>query len=107
MSHDNTRGRRTFLAAAGGAAVAGILHPNSMAVAVGKPVATVPVRPKNSADNALVPPFAVRVLNKMGFGPARRVAFSPPGGDPNVLFGSGFETPRINAALGMKGSLSR
>lgn len=100
MSKDNTRGRRTFLAMAGGAAVASMMKPRAAASAAVSSKIQAPTGLKNGADHALLPPFSVRVLNRMGFGPARRSLHSLPAADPEVLFGSGFETPRLDEALG-------
>lgn len=45
------------------------------------------------ADNVIVPPFAVRVLSRMGFGFRRKELITVGGSEPGFLFASGFETP--------------
>jgi len=60
----------------------------SAAAGEGMPV---PGDEKAIAGGTPVPPFAVRVLSRMGFGPARRRLKSLPPAPPDSLFRAGFE----------------
>ena len=100
MSDTKVASRRAFLAGAGGLAVGAATArgqvetstrqpPRRRALAQGVSKGVAPA----GTDGAITPPFEIRVLNRMGFGPARRVAGTVAGQDPGQIFGSGFESP--------------
>ncbi len=96
MSSESVSSRRTFLGGVGVASVAAI-------ASVGSPVdtATAAIKPrpdrpttatKSGSVNAVVPPLAVRALNRMGYGPARRKIAAATVAPPARIFSANFET---------------
>ena len=92
--------RRRFLAAGGaGAVTAAAAVAGSAAVAragaaeppARRPVARAISRALAGSSSAVVPPLAVRVLHRMGFGPARRARVAARPAPPDQVFGGGFE----------------
>lgn len=55
---------------------------------------------KGASVNTITPPFAVRVLHRMAYGPRRVQRLTTGGGgtDPEFVFASGFETPSSDFA---------
>ncbi len=96
MSTTNPLSRRGFLTAGGVAGVTGLVAGAGSAgiqprynVRIDGPTRKGAVI--GGSENVELPPFAVRVLNKMGFGPARRELGTVAAGDPDVIMATGFE----------------
>lgn len=97
MTHASSPSRRAFLGGVGVASIAVVATSGSdatastqVADAADKRRAT--LASKSGSDDDVLPPLAVRALNRMGFGPARRkieAAAVPPAGQ---IFAAGFET---------------
>ena len=98
MSKANPSSRRQFFTAAGAAGAVGLTAGSSHAEI--KPRHNNRIEPPTAkgtnvgqSQNVVAPPFAVMVLNKMGFGPARRVEVSGASApNPDVILESSFET---------------
>ncbi|MDJ0655493.1 MAG: DUF1800 domain-containing protein [Xanthomonadales bacterium] len=105
----SSSGRRKFLAAGGAACLTGMgASGAASAKTVTNPV-TNRVNPRlepaltkgaiiGASENVVLPPFEVRVLNKMGFGPARRQLGTGVSVNPDVIMSTGFETPTSDFA---------
>ncbi|MEM9529566.1 MAG: DUF1800 family protein [Pseudomonadota bacterium] len=93
-------GRRHFLKAAGAGSLAGLASvPAQGSTAERKPGADRRgvASPKGGSDGTLTPPFAVRVLSKMGFGVSRGITGGS-AGNPDVILANGFESLTTNFA---------
>ena len=102
MSTLNPFNRRRFLAAGGAVGAAGLIAGNGSAEI--KPRFNTRIDGPSrkggiigGSENVELPPFAVRVLNKMGFGPARR-ELGTVTTNPDVILATGFETLTSNFA---------
>jgi uncharacterized protein (DUF1800 family) len=101
MNSQNRPTRRAFLAGVGAASLTA-LAPTAGATAVA-PTGDKLSRAlrqslstgKSSADNAVVPPLAVRALHRMGYGPARRKVVPQAAVDASRIFGGGFESSQV------------
>ncbi len=101
MSSLNNSGRRKFIASGGALGLGGLAggvnaktniqfrHNNRLDGAQ---------KGVGASQNVVLPPFEVRVLNKMGFGPARREQVNSAGSNPDVIMASGFEIPTSDFA---------
>ncbi|MFK7957289.1 MAG: DUF1800 family protein [Lysobacterales bacterium] len=114
--------RRRFIRGSAAAAVATTAGASvaQTSVAQTTPGRTVELKPlareinalssKAGSDNTLTPPFEVRVLHKMGFGPARRerkAGVSSGPGNSDVIFSGGFEPPPGGGGVGKFGDLGK
>ncbi len=92
-------GRRNFLKVTGAGSLTGLAATTTSTLAK-EPATSIGSRRqalKSGSDSTLTPPFAVRVLSKMGFGLNRGITGSS-GGNPDVILASGFESLTTNFA---------
>lgn len=97
--HEPQTGRRAFLKATGAGSLAG-LATTQVNAETKPPETAVGERrsaSKSGSDSTLTPPFAVRVLSKMGFGINRGITGSS-GANPDTILANGFESVNTNFA---------